>query len=74
MKESFIKAALDVGSSKIRVVLGELSENGEKIKVITSVETYAKGMRKATVEDMESLSQCVTQALESAERERAATR
>jgi len=69
MKESFIKAALDVGSSKIRVVLGELSENGEKIKVITSVETCAKGMRKASVEDMESLSHCVTEAIEKAEKE-----
>lgn len=68
MKDNLIKAALDVGSSKVRIMVGELSEKGEKIKILTSLEASSRGMVKGQVEDLESLSQFVKQAIENAEK------
>jgi cell division protein FtsA len=67
MNDNLIKVALDVGSSKIRIIVGELSEKGEKIQILTSLEASSKGMVKGQVEDLESLSQFVKQVIEEAE-------
>ncbi len=59
MGEVVIKTALDIGSSKVKAIVGELSGDGSKIRVIASTELPSCGVRKAKVEDVEALSEVV---------------
>lgn len=57
---------LDVGTSKIRVVVGLLNDGA--ISIVGTGEALSNGMRKGIVSDMTSLSQAIDQALGEAEK------
>lgn len=57
---------LDVGTSKIRVVVGLLNDGA--ISIVGTGEALSNGMRKGIVSDMTSLSQTIDQALGEAEK------
>ena len=59
MGDGVFKTSLDIGSSKVKAILGKLSGDGERIRVLASAEVASKGVRKAKVEDVEALSECV---------------
>lgn len=63
MEELVLKTALDIGSSKVKLILGELSGDGEKIRIIGSSEVTSTGVRKSMVENVESLSDSIRQAV-----------
>lgn len=63
MEELVLKTALDIGSSKVKLILGELSGDGEKIRVVGSSEVSSEGVRKSMVENVETLSESIRQAV-----------
>ncbi len=55
-REKIIKTVVDIGNSKIKAIIGELSEDGEILKVIKYVEAPSEGMVKNEIKDGEILS------------------
>ena len=57
MKDNVTKFILDIGNSKIRMLAGELSEHGKKLKVLKYIEVPSKGIKKNIIENKISLSE-----------------
>ena len=62
-KDSIIKTAVDMGNMKIKAVTGELSADGEHLKILGYVEVPSRGIKKSVVENPEELSHCLAYAL-----------
>ncbi len=62
-----IKTIMDIGNSRIRVLVGELLENNEEIRVIGYSETATLGLKKSVVENPESLTNSIKTAILNAE-------
>lgn len=67
MEDSIIKFILDVGNSKVKMLAGELSSNGEKLRVLKYAEVPSKGMRKNVIENPILLSECIAEAAKTVE-------
>ena len=67
MEDSIIKFILDIGNSKIKMLVGELSSCGEKLRVLKYVEVPSKGMRKNVIENPILLSECISEAAKAVE-------
>lgn len=63
MESSIIKFILDVGNSKIKLLAGELSEFGEKLRVLNYVEVPSKGIKKDVIENQICLSESIQEAV-----------
>ena len=63
MEGLILKTALDIGSSKVKLILGELSGDGEKIRIVGSSEVTSVGVRKSMVENVENLSESIREAV-----------
>ncbi len=68
MAKSRIVASLDIGSSKIRTVVGVLEEKSQAPNIIGVGIAYSTGLRKGAVIDVEETIQSITASLEDAER------
>lgn len=69
MEDSIIKFILDVGNSKIKMIAGELSNYGSKLRVLKYVEVPSRGMRKNVIENQTSLSESISDAVKEMETE-----
>ncbi len=67
LKDNII-TGLDVGSSAIRVVVGEKSKNDSKIRIIGAVEGPSQGISKGLVVSAEDAISAISSVLERAER------
>lgn len=70
MKDEII-AGLDIGSTEIRLVVGQLlsdSQSGQKLKVIGAVSVPAEGLNKGAVKSIEDVTSSISACLEKAER------
>jgi len=67
MGDVVFKTSLDIGSSRVKAILGEISGDGERIRVLASAEVPSAGVRKAIVEDVEALSECIKLAVKGLE-------
>ncbi len=69
MKEDII-AGLDIGSTEIRLVVGQRTNTGEgeKLQIIGAVAVPARGINKGVVTSIEDVTSSVTACLEKAER------
>jgi cell division protein FtsA len=68
MKDNII-AGLDIGSTSIRLVVGqEDAKSGEGLKIIGAVEVPAKGINKGAVKSIEDVTSSVSAVLDKAER------
>ncbi|MGL5001061.1 MAG: cell division protein FtsA [Cetobacterium sp.] len=56
MRDNITKLALDVGNGKIKFILGELSTEGLKLRVLDYLEIQSEGIKRSVVEDPELLS------------------
>lgn len=63
MEDSIIKFILDVGNSKIKMLAGELSNYGEKLRVLKYVEVPSRGIRKNVIENQIYLSESIADAV-----------
>lgn len=67
MEDSIIKFILDVGNSKIKMLAGELSNYGEKLRVLKYVEVPSRGIRKNVIENQIYLSESICDAVKEME-------
>ena len=58
-RDKIIKTVVDIGNSKIKGITGELSENGEILKVLKYIESPSEGMVKNEIRDGEALSNSI---------------
>lgn len=65
--EKFTKAVVDIGNSKIKILLGESSESDTKIKIIGLGEAETKGLKKSLIENPENLTASIKKALNTIE-------
>ncbi|MFA5047928.1 MAG: cell division protein FtsA [Patescibacteria group bacterium] len=68
MSKDNIITGLDIGSSSIRVVVGEINKGDDKLKIIGAVEGPAQGIGKGVVVSAEDAISSISTALEKAER------
>lgn len=68
LRRDEIITGIDIGSNKIRVVMGKLSEEDGKPNIIGVAENTSEGVRRGTVVDIESAVSSISDALEKAER------
>ncbi|MBI4089930.1 MAG: cell division protein FtsA [Candidatus Kerfeldbacteria bacterium] len=66
-KESFI-TGLDIGSSTIRVVVGQVQPNTSTIHVVGAAEREAQGISKGSITSIEDAVSAISSALETVER------
>ncbi|MGL4642179.1 MAG: cell division protein FtsA [Cetobacterium sp.] len=55
MQDNITKLALDIGNGKIKFILGELSTEGLKLRVLDYLEVPSEGIKRSVVEDPELL-------------------
>ncbi|MCK4553378.1 cell division protein FtsA [Candidatus Parcubacteria bacterium] len=69
MKDNII-AGLDIGSTAIRLVVGQCiaSENSERLQIIGAVEAPAQGINRGVVNSIEDTTSAISSCLEKAER------
>jgi cell division protein FtsA len=69
MKDAII-AGLDIGSTTIRMVVGQqvTNDNGEHLQIIGAVSVPAEGISKGTINSIESATSAISACLEKAER------
>ncbi|HLC90121.1 MAG TPA: cell division protein FtsA, partial [Patescibacteria group bacterium] len=68
MPEKDLIAGLDVGSTMIRLAVGQLAAGAEKIHIIGSAEVPAEGISKGIISSLEDAVSSVSACLEKAER------
>lgn len=68
MNKSKIIAAIDVGSSKVSTIIGQLNEGDERINIVGASSIPSFGIRKGQIVDIEEAGQIIVKSVESAER------
>ena len=67
MRDNITKLALDVGNGKIKFILGELSTEGLKLRVLDYLEVASEGIKRFVVEDSDLLSASIAKGLKELE-------
>ena len=62
-RDGIVKTVVDIGSGKIKAIIGELASNGESLKVLKYADGPSKGMIKGEVVDSEALSKSIQDVL-----------
>ncbi|MGL6119566.1 MAG: cell division FtsA domain-containing protein, partial [Fusobacteriaceae bacterium] len=60
---SIIKNIIDLGNSKIKVLVGELYEDGQKLRVLAYAESSTQGLKKSTIENPSELTNSIENAI-----------
>jgi cell division protein FtsA len=68
MNRSKIIAAIDVGSTKIATLIGQIGEGGEKINVVGASSVPSLGVRKGQIVNIEEAADTIVKSVEAAER------
>ncbi|STO32184.1 Cell division protein FtsA [Fusobacterium necrogenes] len=63
-RDKIVKTVVDIGNAKIKAITGELSSNGEVLKVLKYVEGPSVGMIKNEIRDAEELSKAINNVIE----------
>lgn len=68
MKDDVIKkVALDIGNNGIKLLVGEMSSDFQRISVTNYVKTKSKGISKSLIENPEALAETLREAIGKAE-------
>ncbi|MDP0488977.1 MAG: cell division protein FtsA, partial [Fusobacterium sp. JB020] len=62
MGNNILKFILDIGNAKIKMLAGELSEDGSKLRVLKYVEVKSEGIKKSIIENPSLLSESIKKA------------
>ncbi len=68
MSKEKVITAIDVGSDKVATLIATVGSESQRLRVVGSAATPAKGVLKGAIVDLESILSCVEQSLNSAER------
>lgn len=63
-RDKIVKTVIDIGNGKIKAITGELSSNGEVLRVLKYVEGPSYGMIKNEIRDGEALSKSINNVVE----------
>lgn len=63
-RDKIVKTVIDIGNGKIKAITGELSSNGEVLRVLKYVEGPSHGMIKNEIKDIEALSKSINSIVE----------
>lgn len=63
-RDKIVKTVIDIGNGKIKAITGELSSNGEVLRVLKYIEGPSYGMIKNEVRDGEALSKSINNVVE----------
>ncbi|MBP6063242.1 MAG: cell division protein FtsA [Fusobacteriaceae bacterium] len=66
-QKEIIKTAVDIGNSKIKVLVAELYDNGQKVRVLGYVESNTKGLKKSMIVNPEELTASIDKAIKEME-------
>jgi cell division protein FtsA len=66
-KDKNLIVGLDIGTSKVVAIVGEISEDGEEVEIIGIGQHPSRGMKKGVVVNIESTIQSIQRAVEEAE-------
>lgn len=67
--KNILKTVIDIGNAKVKVLIGELYDNGTKVRVLGYGESQAEGIKKSRIENPELLKIAVGKAIEKAKNE-----
>ncbi|MGB9637366.1 MAG: cell division protein FtsA, partial [Microgenomates group bacterium] len=68
MNRTKILSSIDIGSSKVAVLIGQQSETSGKINILGASSLPSMGIRKSQIVNIEEASDCIIKAVEAAER------
>lgn len=68
MTKSRTISAIDIGSSKVSTIIGQLNEGDERINIVGASSIPSFGIRKGQIVDIEEAGQVIVKSVESAER------
>lgn len=68
MNRNKIVAAIDVGSTKIATLIGQINESSEKINVVGASSVPSSGVKKGQIVNIEEASDAIVKSVEAAER------
>lgn len=64
MEDNILKFILDIGNAKIKMLAGELSNDGSRLQVLKYVEVKSEGIKKSIIENPKLLSEKISKAKE----------
>lgn len=64
--KNILKTVVEIGNAKVKVLIGELYDNGSKIRVLGYGEAQSEGIKKSRIENPEILKKVVQTAVEKA--------
>ncbi|MGL4402517.1 MAG: cell division protein FtsA [Fusobacteriaceae bacterium] len=64
--KNILKTVVEIGNAKVKVLIGELYDNGSKIRVLGYGEAQSEGIKKSRIENPEILKKVVQTAMENA--------
>lgn len=64
--KGIIKTIVDIGNSRIKVLIGELYDSGTRVRVLGYGECESEGIKKSKIENPETLKECVERAINKA--------
>lgn len=67
MQENINKLALDIGNGKIKFILGELSTEGSRLRILDYIEVLSEGIKRSVVENSELLIESIKYGLKELE-------
>lgn len=65
--KNILKTVVEIGNAKVKVLIGELYDNGTKVRVLGYGEVQSEGIKKSRIENPEMLKKIVQMAVEKAE-------
>lgn len=68
MNRNKVIAAIDVGSTKVSTIIGQLNEDGERINVVGASSIPSLGIRKGQIVNIEKAADVIVRSVEAAER------
>ncbi|MGL4252475.1 MAG: cell division protein FtsA [Fusobacteriaceae bacterium] len=64
--KNILKTVVEIGNAKVKVLIGELYDNGTKVRVLGYGEVQSEGIKKSRIENPEMLKKIVQMAVEKA--------
>lgn len=61
------KVALDIGNNEIKLLVGEINSNFDKLEILDYVKVKSKGIRKSIIEDVDALTESLQEAVKEVE-------
>lgn len=62
-QREIVKTVIDIGNSKIKILVAELYDNGQKVRVLGYTEAITQGLKKSIIENPESITSSIDKAI-----------